>query len=296
MATFPIIIDRSVQYPNRFELTDSSGKSTVVLDPDPGAGEPGSELNAALFNAIKAYIDAGDDFPTVPVNKGGTGTTSLTSNRLLCGSGTNPVSSITAGTSGQLLQSAGSGKPTWASVADSAAASTIMKRTSGGHAFAATPGTAQGDTALVTKKYIDDKMKMPNNGYIVPGTSGYLMWCCSDDGFRVNLRGNIYFDSANAAWGAMVAVPGLSGYWGYKVPAELYSRMGSPLYTEYKYISAIGQRTVSATWSPGIVNRATAALGTDGNIYLDVRNEGFNTTDPYALWVTLGDLDIRDLA
>lgn len=63
MADFPTVVDRNVQYPNRFRRVFISGDETdaqVDLTPASGAGVLGTELNAAFFTSLKAYIDGAD--------------------------------------------------------------------------------------------------------------------------------------------------------------------------------------------------------------------------------------------
>jgi hypothetical protein len=64
--------------------------------------------------SVFAQLDISKLRGYVPVNKGGTGRTSLYSYRLLVGTGTKAVTSLSAGTAGQVLVSGGSAaNPTW---------------------------------------------------------------------------------------------------------------------------------------------------------------------------------------
>lgn len=79
---------------------------------DDGSGTLGTIRNAAwktaLYDAIDAAID-GADATTRAVNKGGTGAATFTDGGVLVGNGTNAVQATSAGTSGQVLTSNGTG-------------------------------------------------------------------------------------------------------------------------------------------------------------------------------------------
>jgi trimeric autotransporter adhesin len=91
----------------------------------------GGNFHAAnLFGTLNVNQLSG----TLTVAQGGTGATSLTSNRLLLGNGTSAIQVLAAGTAGQCLQSGGANAPTWGSCG---AAGTFVDLQS------TTPGTAQ---------------------------------------------------------------------------------------------------------------------------------------------------------
>jgi hypothetical protein len=91
----------------------------------------GGNFHAAnLFGTLNVNQLSG----TLTVAQGGTGATSLTSNRLLLGNGTSAIQVLAAGTAGQCLQSGGANAPTWGSCG---AAGTFVDLQ------ATTPGTAQ---------------------------------------------------------------------------------------------------------------------------------------------------------
>ncbi len=76
---------------------------------------------------------------SVKVGYGGTGTTTApTQGGIIFGSSTSAYGSTAAGSSGQLLQSAGTGTPTWITATNSNTASTIVKRDSSGNFSAGT--------------------------------------------------------------------------------------------------------------------------------------------------------------
>ena len=87
------------------------------------------------------YVDAGviKEISTLAISKGGTGTsTAPTQGGVIYASSTSAYASTDAGTSGQLLQSAGTGKPTWITATNSNTASTVVKRDSSGNFSAGT--------------------------------------------------------------------------------------------------------------------------------------------------------------
>jgi DNA/RNA endonuclease YhcR with UshA esterase domain len=53
---------------------------------------------------------------TLPVGNGGTGSSSLTANRLMIGNGTGAITVLASGTTGQVLMSNGSSAPTFADI------------------------------------------------------------------------------------------------------------------------------------------------------------------------------------
>lgn len=57
MATFPTIKNRSVEYPNRYNMKVNGQQISCELTPDPGEGEAGTILNKELFDQIKKYIE-----------------------------------------------------------------------------------------------------------------------------------------------------------------------------------------------------------------------------------------------
>lgn len=72
----------------------------------------------------------------IPVNKGGTGSTTLTTNALMLGNGSNGLQSLTYGISGQFLTSGGAGAlPTWTTASIDTSANYSW---TGGHTFAST--------------------------------------------------------------------------------------------------------------------------------------------------------------
>jgi trimeric autotransporter adhesin len=91
----------------------------------------GGNFHAAnLFGTLNVNQLSG----TLTVAQGGTGATSLTSNRLLLGNGTGAIQVLAAGTAGQCLQSGGTGAPTWGSCGSAGDFVELQ---------ATTPGTAQ---------------------------------------------------------------------------------------------------------------------------------------------------------
>ena len=76
---------------------------------------------------------------TIGVGYGGTGTqTAPTQGGIIFGSSVSAYGCTSAGTSGQLLQSAGTGTPTWITATDANTASTIVKRNANGNFTAGT--------------------------------------------------------------------------------------------------------------------------------------------------------------
>jgi len=94
-------------------VTSSTGTGSVVLSNCPTLVTPalGTPSSATLTNATGLPIDGGTT-GTLPVNRGGTGATSLTANNVLLGNGTSAVQVVAPGTSGNVLTSNGT---TWAS-------------------------------------------------------------------------------------------------------------------------------------------------------------------------------------
>ncbi|MGE4133750.1 MAG: tail fiber domain-containing protein, partial [Bdellovibrionales bacterium] len=79
-----------------------------VVQLDGSARLPAVDGSQLLNVSLTAGVNG-----TLPVANGGTGAATFTANRLLLGNGTSPVSVLAAGTSGQILQSAGAGSPAW---------------------------------------------------------------------------------------------------------------------------------------------------------------------------------------
>lgn len=87
------------------------------------------------------YVDAGviKEISTLAISKGGTGTsTAPTQGGVIYASSTSTYASTAVGSSGQLLQSAGTGKPSWITATNSNTASTVVKRDSSGNFSAGT--------------------------------------------------------------------------------------------------------------------------------------------------------------
>lgn len=108
------------------------------------------------------YVNAGVITATsyTAVGYGGTGTTTApTQGGVIYASSTSAYASTAAGTSGQLLQSAGTGKPTWITATNSNTANTIVKRDESGNFSAGTitaslSGNASTATKLATARTI----------------------------------------------------------------------------------------------------------------------------------------------
>lgn len=90
---------------------------------------------------------------TLPVTNGGTGTaTKPTQGGIIYASSATAYASTAAGSSGQLLQSAGTGKPTWITATNSNTASTVVKRDGNGNFSAGTiTATLSGNASTASK-------------------------------------------------------------------------------------------------------------------------------------------------
>lgn len=115
------------------------------------------------------YVDAGviKEISTLAISKGGTGTsTAPTQGGVIYASSTSAYASTAAGTSGQLLQSAGTGKPTWITATNSNTASTVVKRDSSGN-FSAGTITAN-LTGTASKVNITSTNPSSGTTYMIP--------------------------------------------------------------------------------------------------------------------------------
>lgn len=92
-----------------------TGSGGIALSTSPTFTTPnlGTPSAATLTNATELPIGAGTT-GTLPVNRGGTGQTSLTANNVILGNGTSAVQVVAPGTSGNVLTSNGT---TWTSAA-----------------------------------------------------------------------------------------------------------------------------------------------------------------------------------
>ena len=111
----------------------------------------------------------------------------------------------------------------------------------------------------------------------IPWDSGTMFCSMSEDGKTFRLSGNTYKSSANAAWSAMVWIPGtgnsVAGYKSFKVatPSEALSFNG------------VGLEIYSSDLAVGNFNQTGFVIGTDGYIYLGIRYSSPEATNPYAL-------------
>ena len=117
---------------------------------------PGTSGQALVSNGTSAYwktitiADIGGS-DVLPISKGGTGNTVATQGGIVYGNGTT-YALTTAGSSGQVLQSAGTGTPTWITATNSNTASTIVKRDASGNFSAGTiTATLSGNASSATK-------------------------------------------------------------------------------------------------------------------------------------------------
>lgn len=96
-------------------VTDETGSGSLVFSTSPTLTTPnlGTPSAATLTNATGLPIDGGTT-GTLPVNRGGTGATSLTANNVLLGNGTAALQTVAPGSSGNILTSNGT---TWTSAA-----------------------------------------------------------------------------------------------------------------------------------------------------------------------------------
>lgn len=96
-------------------VTDETGTGFLVFSNSPTLVTPalGTPSSATLTNATNLPIDAGT-IGTLPVNRGGTGSTSLTANNVILGNGTSAVQVVAPSTAGNVLTSNGT---TWSSAA-----------------------------------------------------------------------------------------------------------------------------------------------------------------------------------
>jgi hypothetical protein len=118
--------------------TTSTGTGSVVLSNSPTLVTPalGTPASATLTNATGLPIDGGT-INTLPVGRGGTGVTSLTSNGVLYGGATVGVTAV--GTTGQVLVGNTGGAPSWGA-ATGVAVTSIGFGTTGLTPSAATQG------------------------------------------------------------------------------------------------------------------------------------------------------------
>lgn len=115
------------------------------------------------------YVDAGviKEISTLAISKGGTGTsTAPTQGGVIYASSTSAYASTAAGSSGQLLQSAGTGKPSWITATNSNTASTVVKRDSSGN-FSAGTITAN-LTGTASKVNITSTNRSSGTTYMIP--------------------------------------------------------------------------------------------------------------------------------
>lgn len=122
--------------------------------------ETGRTLKVALNSTnVSAAFDGTNNVHnigvsgTLAVSNGGTGTaTAPVAGGVIYGASTSAYGCTAVGTSGQLLQSAGTGKPTWITATNSNIASTIVKRDSSGNFSAGTITAAlSGNASTATK-------------------------------------------------------------------------------------------------------------------------------------------------
>lgn len=161
--------------------TTSTGSGSVVLSTSPTLVTPalGTPSSATLTNATGLPIDGGTT-GTLPVNRGGTGTTSFTAYAVLAGgtTSTNPVQSVAGvGTAGQVLTSNGAGAlPTFQNTAGSG---TVNSGTARQLAYYATTGSAVSGTndpaaiASINNTFIGmGRNRLLNGGFEIDQTNG----------------------------------------------------------------------------------------------------------------------------
>lgn len=180
-----LIIRNSAQYPRimylpSFAASDSQSPFQIWYD----AGSETAYTNSQVYFRVHSYTSGQQsalsayeqyvlpaataglassknyniltDKNIITIVQGGTGTkTAPTQGGIIYASSTTAYASTAVGTSGQLLQSAGTGKPTWITATNSNTASTIVKRDASGNFSAGTitaalSGNASTATALTS--------------------------------------------------------------------------------------------------------------------------------------------------
>jgi hypothetical protein len=153
-------------------VTGETGSGALVFATSPTLVTPalGTPSSATLTNATGLPIDGGTT-GTLPVNRGGTGATSLTANNVLLGNGTSALQVVAPGTSGNVLTSNGT---TWASSAPAAqvypgAGIAVSNGTAWGTSKTSPTGDVVGttDTQTLTNKTISGA----DNTLTVDGTT-----------------------------------------------------------------------------------------------------------------------------
>ncbi len=138
-------------------VTDETGSGALVFATSPTLVTPalGTPASGVMTNVTGLPIDAGT-INTLPVGRGGTGVTSLTSNGILYGGAT--VGVTAAGTTGQVLVGNTGGAPTWGAATGVAVTSisfgttglTPSTATQGAITVAGTLAVANGGTGITS--------------------------------------------------------------------------------------------------------------------------------------------------
>jgi hypothetical protein len=139
--------------PPRLALTNSTSNSPIASTPETGllifnTATTGDVTPGYYFwsgTAWKRLISPSEDNYPISVSNGGTGSTSLTANRVLLGNGTSALQTVAPGTSGNVLTSNGT---TWTSAAPAAPTTFSSDITVNGIRIGRGVGNIAGNTAL----------------------------------------------------------------------------------------------------------------------------------------------------
>lgn len=168
-----LIKDSSGNWVNRWQFYSASVSSAGALlsygryyiFPKPTTGLTAHEY-ATVYTTLNPPV-LNDCGGTLAISKGGTGTsTAPVRGGVIYASSTSAYASTAAGSSGQLLQSAGTGKPTWITATNSNTASTVVKRDSSGN-FSAGTITAN-LTGTASKVNITSTNRSSGTTYMIP--------------------------------------------------------------------------------------------------------------------------------
>ena len=203
---------------------------------------------------------------SVKVGYGGTGTTTApTQGGVIFGSSTSAYGSTAAGSSGQLLQSAGTGTPTWITATNSNTASTIVKRDSSGNFSAGTI------TANLTGNASTASALLSNSSGLTGGTSSthaqVLQTFFSSNASSIPRNKLItYYDTINSntslALGYFIAENNSSPYGGFFVASynsPFYIGVSNGTYTQSK-IWKEGDSVTGAVWNDYAEYRKSVAI------------------------------------
>lgn len=179
-------------------VTTSTGTGAVVLSNSPTLVTPalGTPASGTLTNTTGLPIDGGTT-GTLPVNRGGTGATSLTANNVILGNGTSAVQVVAPGTSGNVLTSNGT---TW--VSGAASGGSLLGTTNSATPFLTALGFNAGAASgagTVRNTFIGYEAGAANNTGDDNAALGYQAFTSNTSGFGSSAFGRAALAAATTA-------------------------------------------------------------------------------------------------